>query len=451
MTRDPFDYTHSSDDVSHTDAVSQFRHHVKQAKEENALGWELTRKLVEPSSLASTLQQLTERIQKSNCPASIQEMLLSAWTPPEETAPKKNLKAGLLKELTGFPPTKAVRALCLNFGLVDQGNQPEEIFDSREIEDFIQTHSNPYDWLLQVHHPSLLDLGAGDLSFEEELLDQYLSPIKNDRKLLTLHALDRLQPGSQLGGVYHASKERVTRFSQHSPKHLTFRFWGAKDMLDLTSPRELLSTYSVVTCHAPATPTFAYEPTRLSHHIIQEHLKQTKGDFKTIRVNGEEALEVKHRGRALTFPSWKFAIRGPLALLDVMARRGQLCILSAIDAEVFWEILAQLVEDEAMRPSNVVFTQETLREVFNQVYDSLSSLKEGERCSLSEVISLRTQLPHVLSPKPPSSPGFRFRYVEVRRGAVFSDMPASFTARQFSQMSEEAPPWCLILIPDREC
>jgi len=130
-----------------------------------------------------------------------------------------------------------------------------------------------------------------------------------------------------------------------------------------------------------------------------------------------------------------------------MARRGQLCILSAIDAEVFWEILAQLVEDESMRPSNVVFTQENLPEIFKEVYESLSSLGDGERCSLSNVTPLRTQLPHAFTPHPQGLEGFRFRYVEVRRGAVFSDMPASFTAQQFSQMSEEPQPWCLILIP----
>ena len=290
--------------------------------------------------------------------------------------------------------------------------------------------------------------GLGDLSFEEALLDQYFPQVQKAGQLLTLHALDRLQPGSQFGGVYHASQERLARLSQHSPEYLHFRFWGAKDMLDLTTPRELLNRYSIVTCHAPATPTFAFEPTRLSQNIIQAHLKRTKGDFKTVRVNGEEALEVHHRGRTLTFPSWKFAIRGPLALLDLMARKGQLCIMSAIDAEVFWEILSQLVEDEFMRPSNVVFTAENLPDIFKQVFESLSSLKEGERCSLSNVTPLRIQLPHTLTPQPWGSQGFRFRYVEVRRGAVFSDMPASFTAKQFSQMSEEPQPWCLILIPE---
>ena len=422
---------------------SQFRQRVKQAKSEDPTGWELTRKLVEPGALPATLERLTEHLSQSAYPSSIQERLIA--TLQSSKTPNTKIPTDTFRELTGLPPTKAIRALCLFFGFVVQ---KLPVVDSAELEAFVRAHPNPYEWLLEAHQPSLLDLGAGDLSFEEELTKQYFPQLQSSHKSLTLHALDRLQPGSQFGGVYHASQERLTRLAQISPEHLNFRFWGAKDMLDLSTSRERLMTYSIVTCHAPATPTFAYEPTRLSQHTIEQHLKQTKGDFKTVRIDGEDALEVKHRGRTLIFPSWKFAIRGPLALLDVMARQGQLCILSAIDAEVFWETLAQLVDDQAMRPSNIIFSEENLPTIFKQVYESLSSLNEGERCDLSHLIPLRAQLPHVLTPQAHGSSGFRFRYVEVRRGAVFSDMPASFTAKQFSQMTEEPPPWCLILIPD---
>lgn len=447
MARDSLSNTQNSGEALDQDALSQFRHQVKQAKHEDAVGWELTRKLLDAHSLDATLKRLLERIRDSQCSPSIQNALLATIMSQEATSPKRMGYVDSLKELTGFPPTKALRALCLYFDLVHPESPSDSNFDSQALETFIQSHSNPYDWLLETDHPSLLDLGAGDLSFEEELLDQFFPQIQNAGKSITLHALDRLQPGSQFGGVYHANQERLIRFSQYAREHLNFRFWGAKDMLDLSTPRELLKSYSIVTCHAPATPTFAFEPTRLSQHTIQEHLTRTKGEFKNVRVQGEEALEVKHRGRTLTFPSWKFAIRGPLALLDQVARRGQLCILSAIDGEVFWEILAQLVEDEAMRPVNVVFTEENIPKIFKDVYESLSSLKEGERCSLSKVTHLRTQLPYTLTPPPRGSSGFRFRHVEIRRGAVFSEMPASFTARQFSRMTEETPPWCLILVP----
>ena len=445
MTRNPQIMLPASDHSSHHDALRLFREAVKAMKTDNAFGWERTRKFVERQTLPATLRRLTERIQQSHCSPAIQEMLCAALTRYRAPSPKLDVQTIQLKQLTGFPATKAIRALCLYFNLVDQDNHGAT-FDP--VETFVQTHSNPYDWLLEVDRPSLLDLGAGDLSFEEALLNQYFSRIQQAGKSLTLHALDRLQPGSQFGGVYHADQERMARCSHYPRAHLTFRFWEATDMLDSTRPREQLKTYSMVTCHAPATPTFAYEPTRLPPETIQEHLTRNKGEFRTVRVNGEEALEVHHRGRILTFPSWKFAIRGPLALLDLMARRGQLCILSAIDSEVFWEILAQLIEDEAMRPFNVVLTQKNVGTIFKQVYAVLSSLQEGERCGLSNVTRLRTHLPHVLTPQPRGSQGFRFRYVEVRRGAVFPDMPASFTAKQFSLMREEAPPWCLTLIPE---
>jgi len=449
MTRAPFAHSPSSHDAPQHEMISQFRAEIKQAKEEHSHGWELTRKLVQPNAISSTLLHLTNQIQQSNCPPSIQERLLAALAPSKNSSSTKHVNANVLKELTGFPTTKGIRALCLFFDVVKMATPEDATVDSLEIEDFVKNHTNPYDWLLQVQHPSLLDLGAGDLSFEEELLEQYASPIQARGKLLTLHALDRLQPGSQFGGVYHANQERLARFAQYPSDSLKFRFWGATDMLDLNALPGQLNQYSIVTCHAPATPTFAYEPTRLSQETIQDYLKQSKGEFKTVRVHGEEALEVHHRGRTLTFPSWKFVVRGPLALLDLLARKGQLCIVSAIDAEVFWEILAQLVEDESIRRSRAIFTPENLPGIFKELYQFLSSLKEEDRCGLADVTPLRTRFPHVLSPKPRHTQGFRFRYVEIRRGAVFSGMPSSFTAKQFSHMREEPPPWCLILIPER--
>jgi hypothetical protein len=44
---------------------------------------------------------------------------------------------------------------------------------------------------------------------------------------------------------------------------------------------------------------------------------------------------------------------------------------------------------------------------------------------------------------------YSFRYVEVRRGAVFEGIPASRTAHLFSNMAEEEPPWFMILVPER--
>ena len=256
--------------------------------------------------------------------------------------------------------------------------------------------------------------------------------------------------GLNSAAQYHANQERLDRFARVAPEHLQFRFWGGIDMMEFSKQPGCLPQYTVVTCHAPATPTFAYEPTRLSRPILHAHITKIKGRYRKVRVNGEEALEVKHRGTCLTFPPWKFAIQGPLSLLNLVARRGAVGVLAAVDDEVFWEILAQLVDDPNMRPADVVFSPETLPDIFGHVHQALSSLKIGERCHLSDVIPLRKNVPGETTPLERKPVTYRFRFVEIRRGAVFPDVPASFTARQFAHMSEEVPPWHLVLVPDKE-
>jgi len=44
----------------------------------------------------------------------------------------------------------------------------------------------------------------------------------------------------------------------------------------------------------------------------------------------------------------------------------------------------------------------------------------------------------------------KFRYVEIRRGALWEGIPSSFTAQQFSYMKEESTPWWIIFVPDVE-
>ncbi|MFM7841682.1 MAG: hypothetical protein ACKO9T_07390 [Nitrospira sp.] len=309
------------------------------------------------------------------------------------------------------------------------------------IEEFLRQHRNPYDLLLQNAAPSLLDLGAGDLSFLDELAVQYLPRLQARNASLILHGVDRLKPGSMFGGPLHADPGRLGRWQQ--AKGLEFQFWGGMDML--APLPELLPRYTVVTCHAPATPTFALEPTRLSKPVIDCYLRQTKGGFKLVREGNEDALEVLHRGRALLFPPWKFEIRGPLALLEVMAQRGELCVLAAVDSEVFWEVLSQLVDNPAMRPADTVFAPAVLAKTFGPIHSQLMALPEGESVQLANIMALRSALPRVLGP----AGTYRFRSVEIRRGAVFPEMPASSTARRFKNMVEETPPWCLILVPER--
>ena len=153
---------------------------------------------------------------------------------------------------------------------------------------------------------TVLDLGAGDLSFAGELVDRYLPRLVEQQRELVLHAVDRLDPRSKLGGPLHPGRERIARLQATPGLH--FRFYGNRDMFDLRELDEaghLAARYTLVTCWAPATPTFAYEPTRLSEAIIQEDLRRSKGVFRQVRYEGESALEVLHGERSLIFPSWK--------------------------------------------------------------------------------------------------------------------------------------------------
>lgn len=220
------------------------------------------------------------------------------------------------------------------------------------------------------------------------------------------------------------------------------------DLGNLDQAGKLAPRYTIATCWAPATPTFAYEPTRLSDQIITQELHRTKGAFRQTHFSGEPALEVQHGDRTLLFPPWKFEIRGPLALLDLLARRGLLCVLGAVDTQVFWEILAQLLDDARYRPDNQPFTPDNLPSIFGEIFERLSRLALGETLNLSDCSPLRRQIPRVLPLHPTQDPSYRFRSVQIRRGAVFPGIPASSTAQRFSDMVEETPPWMLILVPE---
>jgi hypothetical protein len=220
------------------------------------------------------------------------------------------------------------------------------------------------------------------------------------------------------------------------------------DLGSLDQAGKLAPRYTIATCWAPATPTFAYEPTRLSDQIITQELHRTKGTFRHTHFSGEPALEVQHGDRALLFPPWKFEIRGPLALLDLLARRGLLCVLGAVDTQVFWETLAQLLDDVRYRPNNQPFTSDNLPVVFGEIFERLSRLAIGETLNLSDYGPLRREIPRVLPLLPAQTPSYRFRSIQIRRGAIFPGIPASSTARRFSDMVEESPPWMLILVPE---
>jgi hypothetical protein len=435
---------------SNAQVLADFRSQVTQLLQERDKEWEASRKLVEGTRLPTTLKRLIEEAGRADLPISVRDAIVLALG-HAEAVKIQDLPGPRLKELTGLPPTKAVRALCVWLGVVDgpASQWPLTALQSGAIATFAQSHVNPFDLLLDADVASLLDLGAGDLSFATELVEQYVAPLHQRQRELILHALDRLQPGSKLGGPLHPERERLNGL--RSRTGLSFQFYGNHDMFDLgelDQAGKLAPRYTIATCWAPATPTFAYEPTRLSQDIITQELQRTKGQFRQTSFSGEPALEVQHGDRALLFPPWKFEIRGPLALLDLMARRGRLCVLGAVDTQVFWEILSQLLDDERYRPANQPFTADNLPTVFGDSFERLSRLAIGETVNLADCAPLRGQIPRVLPLLLGQESTYRFRSVQIRRGGVFPGMPASTTARRFADMVEETPPWMLTLIPE---
>lgn len=433
----------------HAQALADFRSQVTKLLHERDREWELSRRLVESTRIPSTLKRLIDEVRRVELPDGIRAALAVALK-NGEVEKLQELPGPRLKELTGLPPTKAVRALCVWFDLVEQAaaRWPAPILGSNEIETFVRAHANPFDLLLESTVSSVLDIGAGDLSFAEELASHYGTPLRERGQSLILHCLDRLRPGSQLGGPLHPERQRLDAL--RARPELQFRFHPDQDMfaLDpLDRADTLASRYTIVTCWAPATPTFAYEPTRLSMEIITRDLQRTKGAFRQTQLSGEPALEVEHGDRVLLFPPWKFEIRGPLALLELISQRGCLGVLGAVDGQVFWELLSQLLDDARYRPKDQLFTSDNLPTIFGSVHAQLSALPIGETLDLSRCGELRKQIPRVL-PHDAMAAFYRFRAVHIRHGAVFSGMPASSTARRFQDMSEETPPWLLTLVPE---
>ena len=436
---------------SHAQVLADFRSQVTKLLQERDLQWEASRRMVEADRLSDTLKRLIEEARRGEIALPIREAIEIALKQGTATS-LQELPGPRLKELTGLPPTKAVRALCVWFDVIESPTSrwPRPELSNETIVDFIQRHANPFDLLHESDVASLLDLGSGDLSFAAELVDQYVPLLQSQGRSLTLHCLDRLHPDSKLGGPLHAEQLHINKLCARPS--LSFQFLGNQDMFamdDLARRGKLASCYTISTCWAPASPTFAYEPTRLSAEVVAAELRRTKGVFRQTRFEGETALEVQHGHRTLLFPSWKFEIRGPLALLDLMSRHGLLCILGAVDTQVFYELLGQLLDDERYRPPNIPFTAETVPSVFGDVHDALSHLEVGQTVNLADLRPLRAQLPSVLSTQSRHDDHYRFSSIQVRRGAVFPGMPTSSTARHFPAMAEEAPPWFLCLVPFR--
>lgn len=436
--------------MPHDDAKA-FRDNLKDLRATAPQQWEASRHLVAAQQLPRTVERLRAAIDQAPLDEAMRQALhegLSSSGP----APSPSSTGGeALKRLTGLPTAKALRALCVHFGLLDEARRriAAACSPSDALLASLAAGAHPFTRLLESEAPSLIDLGAGDLSFIEALADQLLPSIRAHGRELTLDAIDRVEPLSAMGAAYQAPPTRLARLE--TLPGLRCRYWSRLDMFALAEahrPRALLPRYDIASCWAPANPTFAYEPTRLTAATIRRDLEQTRGAFRQVVADGERVLEVRHRGRSLLFPSWKFDIRGPLALLDLLERTAPLAVLGAVDDAVFWELLAHLVADPQARTSTTIFTEQTRAALFGPLFDRLIALPVGAHLTLAGPADLCGTLPRVLGPSPssPDPAAFTLRQVTIHRGATFPQAPSSMTAQRFAEMTEEPPPWCLTLV-----
>ena len=424
--------------------VTAFRERLREVVENNHQAWMASRRLVAPSVVSDTIQRLEAAVASSSLDPGIREELLLLLSHGRR-AGLKTIPTEALRDLTGLNPTKAIRNLCLLLGVGGaERTEPVSTMTQEAIEAIVRSRENPFDVLLESDVASIVDCGAGDLTFEENIVGQYLKKLEGAGRDLLLHAFDRLDPREQFGVLVQAERDRLERLQKNPSPRLQFRFVGNQDMFAPAAWRTGCARYAVAVCHSPASPTFAYEPSRLGQQAIQTHLRETKGEFRRARVNGRDVLKVLNKGEWFTFPPWKFDVYGPLALLDLLSRKGKLCVLGAVDTEVFWEILSQLLPDEGARPRGVFFTESNVGKFFGPAYERLSQLAVGEKMVLSEI---RQDIPRVLDMKKKQGETYGFRYIEIRRGAIFPGIPLGRTAYVFDQMTKEAPPWFLILVP----
>src|SRR5215210_3390580 len=138
--------------------LADFRSQVTELLQERDKEWVTSRKLVEAKQLTGTLKRLIEEAHRVDLPVIIRDAITLALG-NSEAARIQDLPGPRLKELTGLPPTKAVRALCVWFNVVEgpTWQWPVISLRSEEVDAFAHSHSNPFDLLLAADVASLLD------------------------------------------------------------------------------------------------------------------------------------------------------------------------------------------------------------------------------------------------------------------------------------------------------
>src|SRR5439155_19540486 len=159
--------------------IADFRRRLREAVENNREAWVASRRLVAPSASAETLQRLHAAVAGSSLDPDIRQSLLQLLGPAHHDGQQAIPHEGL-RELTGLNPTKAVRNLCLLLGVGAGAVEAEPVssMTQEQIEAAIRSRDNPFDVLLEADVASIVDCGAGDLTFAENVVEQYVGPLE---------------------------------------------------------------------------------------------------------------------------------------------------------------------------------------------------------------------------------------------------------------------------------
>src|SRR3989442_5644887 len=190
--------------------IADFRRRLREAVENNREVWAASRRLVGTSVAAETLQRLHEAVAGSSLDRGIREELLRVLAPASRDGLQAISQEGL-RELTGLNPTKAVRNLCLLLG-VEASTVDAGVISSmtqEQVAAAVLGKDNPFDVLLEADVASVVDCGAGDLTFEEMVVEQYLGLLERTGRVLILHAFDRLAPQEPFGAFVQADRDRL--------------------------------------------------------------------------------------------------------------------------------------------------------------------------------------------------------------------------------------------------
>ena len=183
-------------------SLDEFRRLINRRAKQFPIQWEASRRLIEEHEFPETAVRLLHRAQEKNLPKAIMEPLRHVFE-RQEAQRVQDLDGELLRTLTGFPPAKAVRALCVFFELIARpGSQwPVSVMASEEIERLIRRSANPFDLLRYAEVASVLDLGAGDLSFATELAELYVPELQAQNRRLIVHREDVQAAAGSLVGL----------------------------------------------------------------------------------------------------------------------------------------------------------------------------------------------------------------------------------------------------------